>query len=119
MRMLYFTQPNAFGKISWTGQNGGIEGLNQYTWVGIYVGIALLVFESIRYPYSMMDNGDDLRVCIWVPKDVISTYPSKTHLAQWLKLQIADKMIEYGHVVKVSETYCSQILVAYSQLYIM
>jgi len=56
----YFFQTNIQGRQTWQGQLGIIEGLNQYIWIGVTVGIALLVFDSLGYAYSIMDNGDDL-----------------------------------------------------------
>ena len=79
----------------------------------------MVVFDSLGKPYPVMDNGDDLRVCVWVHKTIVEQHQSHSQTAAWLKNMIADQMILYGHKVKVSETYCSENLVAYSQIYIM
>ena len=114
----YFIQSNAYGRAYWNGQSSGIEGLNQYTWIGVYIGIALLVFDSLGMRYSLMDNGDDHRVCVWVHKTIVEQHQSHSQTAAWLKNMIADQMILYGNKIKVSETYCSENLVAYSQIYL-
>ena len=83
-----------------------------------WCGIALLVFDSLGMPYSVVNNGDDLHVCVWVHKTIVEQHQSHSQTAAWLKNMIADQMILYGNKIKVSETYCSENLVAYSQIYL-
>ena len=47
--------------------------------------------------------------------ELIEPLASKADVAHLIKQQIADRMVLYGHTVKVSETYCSEKLVVYSQ----
>lgn len=77
------------------------------------------MFIALGFPYSVMDNGDDLRVCVWIPRDLVDKFEDRKATALWIKEQIADLMVDYGHTVKVSETYCSEKLVAYRKIYIM
>ena len=66
-----------------------------------------------------MDNDDDLIVCVWLSNELIKQFATKADVTYWIKQQTADRIVVHGHTVKVSETYCSEKLVAYRQVYMM
>ena len=113
----YFVHPTADYRYSWEGQLGGVEGLSRYFWVGSYVGIALNVFNSLGYNYFIMDNGDDLRAAVVVPNAVVDTFPGKREVCLDIKTRLAAALHQYGHEAKITETYGSQKLIAYSKIY--
>jgi hypothetical protein len=57
---------------------GGIEGLSQKIWTWIYEGIAASVSDSTGYTNYLMVNGDDFRIILLVPKDMVP--PGELHI---------------------------------------
>nr|UIW13702.1 MAG: RNA-dependent RNA polymerase [brine shrimp chuvirus 1]UIW13708.1 MAG: RNA-dependent RNA polymerase [brine shrimp chuvirus 1]UIW13709.1 MAG: RNA-dependent RNA polymerase [brine shrimp chuvirus 1] len=104
----FFYVPDGQNYFYWEGQLGGIEGLNQDTWVVIYLNqihTAVKKFNE-RIPYFLLCKGDDLRVVLLIsPKmqEQISLSNIKndivTHLQETLK--------QFGHTIKPDDSYGS------------
>jgi hypothetical protein len=64
---------------TWEGQSGGIEGLNQDTWVITYINQMKIAMKDFEYPYHLLCKGDDMRLVVLVPPGVLlhETLPSE------------------------------------------
>lgn len=98
----------------WNGQEGGIEGLNQDTWVWVYINQIKVALEEVDVRYHLLCKGDDLRVVILVPPDRIRE--EGVH-------KIKDRAVEaisrvsalLGHSIKVNDSYGSAHYLAFSK----
>jgi hypothetical protein len=91
---------------------GGIEGLSQK-----YEGIAASVSDSTGYTNYLMVNGDDLRIILLVPRDVVPPGELHTCIAD---LQKAFEKIynNYGFTLKIEESHASECLLGFGKVYI-
>jgi len=98
----------------WNGQKGGIEGLNQDTWVLVYIHQIKVCLADFPYPYHILCKGDDLRVAVLIPPQVLET----TTIEQ-LKIEILTSMsnlgTQFGHTIKVEDSYASETYFAFSK----
>uniref|UniRef100_A0AAT9JN67 RNA-directed RNA polymerase n=1 Tax=Nasutitermes takasagoensis chuvirus 1 TaxID=3133479 RepID=A0AAT9JN67_9VIRU len=98
----------------WEGQAGGIEGLNQDTWVIAYINqikVAMLEFE---YPYHIFCKGDDLRVVVLIPPTVL-LHQKLSDIKNNIVEHIAKVMTGFGHTIKVEDSYGSATYFAFSK----
>lgn len=98
----------------WEGQQGGIEGLNQDTWVATYIPQLHSIMHEYNYPYHLLCKGDDLRVVILVPPsdDMVDNMKQlSTRVVTWIKEQGR----KLGHTIKVEDSYASEHYFAFSK----
>ncbi|AYP67566.1 RNA-dependent RNA polymerase [Genoa virus] len=100
--------------IYWDGQLGGIEGLNQDTWVFVYVHQIKVCLEKHPYPYYILCKGDDLRVAIMVPPTTLQK-TTMTELKRKILGSVSETGAKFGHVIKVEDSYASECYFAYSK----
>lgn len=110
----FFYVPNGHEAYSWEGQGGGIEGLNQDTWVITYLGQMKVALSGLGMPYHMLCKGDDLRIAIAVPPAVWKTTELRI-LKNDIVKRISENMKDFGHKVKVLESYGSSVYFAFSK----
>lgn len=67
--------PTLSGCYKWSGQFGGIEGLQQNRWMISYGPGMALALERLGYMYSTMKKGDDWISAVQIPKDRIAAHP--------------------------------------------
>jgi hypothetical protein len=84
---------------SWEGQAGGIEGLNQDTWVIAYINQVKVALADFEYPYHILCKGDDLRICILIPPVVLETR-SLSSLKNEIVEHVAEILGGFGHKIK-------------------
>nr|UYL95478.1 MAG: polymerase [Nanning Chuvi tick virus 2] len=106
--------PDADQVYSWDGQLGGIEGLNQDTWVYIYLQQMKVCMEGLPYPYYLLCKGDDLRVAVMVPPEV-RVNKSLDIIKKEVLSHVSSQGKRFGHVIKVEDSYVSQCYFAYSK----
>lgn len=99
---------------SWDGQEGGIEGLAQYSWETVFVGMITQVLHQLGYPFQMLSNGDDCRLAVAIPN--IEMFNPAARIRQ-LKEELQAATYRFGLRLKVSETYSSEILIAFGKTY--
>lgn len=96
------------------GQAGGIEGLNQDTWVVTNINQVKVALADFEYPYHILCKGDDLRICVLVPPTVLET----RNLSD-IKNEIVEHMGEvlagFGHKIKVDDSYGSETYFTFSK----
>lgn len=92
----------------WEGQLGGIEGLNQDTWVIVYLSQMHAIFSKLQYRYHFMDMGDNFIVKLAVPTTELDEAGGPAKFAMRLSQQLALEIRLYGHDAKPDESTCSQ-----------
>ncbi|APG78798.1 RNA-dependent RNA polymerase [Hubei myriapoda virus 8] len=111
----FYIHPNDTEFHYWYGQRGGIEGLIQYSWELVFVGMITETMERLGYPYHMLSNGDDCRLAIAIPEFEMADNPAgRVHE---LKVELERATSKYGLKVKISETYSSEKLIAFGKIY--
>nr|QKK82916.1 RNA-dependent RNA polymerase [Umea virus] len=98
----------------WDGQKGGIEGLNQDTWVHVYIQQMKVCVEKHPYPYYILCKGDDLRIAVMIPPAALAT-TTLDNLKSELLSEISKVGAKFGHVIKVEDSYASECYFAYSK----
>lgn len=106
--------PDENGVYSWQGQLGGIEGLNQDTWVTIYLPMIHAALRNCQYKYYLLCKGDDMRVALIIPPKALKGTSIKV-IQRDILSQISSFLKKVGHVVKIDECYGSQSLFAFSK----
>lgn len=98
----------------WDGQSGGIEGLNQDTWVVVYLGMIHTALHDLGMKTHLLAKGDDLRVAVLVPPS-LSKVQSIAEIKKNIVLRISTTMKDFGHAIKVEESYGSSRYFAFSK----
>lgn len=106
--------PDDLHMIWWKGQLGGIEGLNQPTWQLVYSGQIKTAFEGTNFKYYLLAKGDDMRAVITVPNNVLPTL-YKGKVAKDLKEKVCKAATQFGHEIKIQESYVSENLFTFSK----
>lgn len=91
----------------WDGQLGGIEGLNQDTWVVAYIAQIKASLHDIKYKFYMLCRGDDLRLIFCIPKREVELEPLLDVKNRILKV-LSDNMLLLGQEVKIEDSYGSE-----------
>lgn len=98
----------------WKGQAGGIEGLNQDTWVVVYLGQIKTALEGLGFKYHCLCKGDDLRIALAVPPHVWKNREMSDIKNDIIK-RLANTMKSFGHEIKVLESYGSSKYFSFSK----
>lgn len=92
--------------IYWEGQQGGIEGLDQDTWVWVYINQIKTAMLDHDVHYHVFCKGDDFRIAVMIsPRHL-----TERSLLDWknaLVKSIAEVTIKAGHTIKIQESYGS------------
>lgn len=106
--------PDEEGTYGWQGQKGGIEGLNQDTWVAVYIPMIHAALKDCQYKYYVLCKGDDLRVALIIPPKVLLGTTIK-NIQKDVLSQISRFLAKVGHIVKIDECYGSASLFTFSK----
>nr|WNV56441.1 MAG: RNA-dependent RNA polymerase [Wenzhou rodent chuvirus 1] len=106
--------PDKCGTWYWEGQDGGIEGLNQDTWVVVYIAQIKSALAEVEFPYHILCKGDDVRVCFAIPPAVYSAR-SMSAIREDLVSRISKALGGLGHTIKKEESYGSETYFAFSK----
>nr|WFD55778.1 MAG: L protein [Changping Tick Virus 3] len=98
----------------WDGQLGGIEGLNQYTWVDTYINQVKVCMEPYNFPYHILCRGDDLRVVIMVPPKAVREQ-GLDKIKKSILSRFAMDGMTFGHKIKEEDSYASECYFAFSK----
>lgn len=110
---LFYVQDHA-GTWYWDGTDGGIEGLNQDTWVVTYLCQIKVAMEGFPLQYYVLFKGDDLRLAVLIPQSsehATSICTSKNDIVTRI-LEVAK---EFGHKINIEESYGSSKYFAFSK----
>jgi hypothetical protein len=100
----------------WDGHSGGVEGLNQDTWVAVYVAqirLALKKFDP-NMPFHILCKGDDLRVVVMVSPQVLAA-SSIGDVKDDVVAAIRDTLKDFNQTIKLEESYGSGRYLAFSK----
>nr|WAS28211.1 MAG: polymerase [Wuhan tick virus 2] len=112
--MSFIYMPDIAQNRKWQGQLGGIEGLQQYTWVFVYIHQIKVCMEEHPYPFFILCKGDDLRIAVMVPPLVLER-TSIDSLKKTILTSLSEQAALMGHVLKVEDSYASECYFAYSK----
>lgn len=90
----------------WEGQDGGIEGLNQDTWVITYIAQIKTTLHDKNLRYHIMCKGDDFRLAVLIPKANLEDKSLKEYKDDIVKT-ISLRAKDLGHKIKVEESFGS------------
>ncbi|QKN84395.1 RNA dependent RNA polymerase [Rice Mononega-like virus] len=110
--LFYLNDPE--GCYYYRGTNGGIEGLNQYTWLFVYINQIHTALETLNRPYHVLCKGDDLRVAIMIKNDEFFTQSLET-IKKNILLHITKACQKVGHTIKANDSYASFNYFAFSK----
>lgn len=65
----YFYLPDEHGEYHWEGQDGGIEGLEQCTWMTVYIPQMRLALQRYKLHLFVMAYGDDYKAALLIPPE--------------------------------------------------
>lgn len=106
--------PDAAETYYWEGQGGGIEGLNQDTWVVTYINQIKVAISDLGIRYHILCKGDDLRVIFLIPK-IMTGQQSVRDLKNIIVTRIKNTMTKFGHKINIEESYGSSKYLAFSK----
>jgi hypothetical protein len=112
--LVYYTDKQH--TLSWVGQLGGIEGLNQATWTYVFLGGVKSAIEELGYNYHVSVKGDDVRAAIIVPKSAMTDKDFNTVRGELLKT-ISELCTQMGWQLNPNESFVSLSLVCTSKQY--
>lgn len=106
--------PDGESTYHWDGQQGGIDGLNQYAWVWVYINQIKYAMKDFDCMYHMFCKGDDMRIAVVITPKMLEYLPMK----EWHKnivQKVSDTAKEFGHEIKISESYGSEHFFTFSK----
>lgn len=102
-----FYVPDESTTYYWDGQSGGIEGLNQDTWVITYIAQIKTALSGLDLKFHLLCKGDDLRIALVIPEhDPRADNIKKTTIEIMERLAKAAEGL--GHQIKVYDSYASE-----------
>nr|QVG74756.1 polymerase [Chuviridae sp.] len=110
----YIYMPDVDKIHAWEGQAGGIEGLNQYTWVYAYIHQMKVCMREQPYPYYILCKGDDLRLAVLVSPELLEG-SSIDIIKQNLLESVSRIGRKFGHTIKIEDSYASESYFAFSK----
>lgn len=90
----------------WDGQRGGIEGLNQYTWMTVYINQMRVALQDFAFKYHILCKGDDMRIVVLVPENLYSDEEMR-RLKEQVVSSISRASQDFGHKINIEESYGS------------
>jgi len=110
----FFYVPDESQVHYWNGQAGGIEGLNQDTWVVAYLGQIKSAMKPLGFQYYVLCKGDDVRVAVLIPPVILKNKlltDIKDEIVKSLKVSLQN----FGHTIKVNDSYGSEVYFSFSK----
>nr|QQP18758.1 RNA-dependent RNA polymerase [Soybean thrips chu-like virus 1] len=112
--MLFYV-PDEDDVYFWEGQAGGIEGLNQDTWVIVYIAQIKVALKGLGYKCHILCKGDDLRVAILIPPTALVNRTVKD-IKEEAIIAISNVALQFGHVIKINDSYGSNTYFNFGKL---
>uniref|UniRef100_A0AAT9J9Z8 RNA-directed RNA polymerase n=1 Tax=Blattella germanica chuvirus 1 TaxID=3133478 RepID=A0AAT9J9Z8_9VIRU len=110
-----FYVPDEEKSFVWEGQSGGIEGLNQDTWVVTYLNQIKVAMSPYDFQYHAFCKGDDLRLIVLLPPTAL-VENTVSEMKNRIVTSLATTMKEFGHTIKVEDSYGSASYFAFSKV---
>lgn len=112
--MSTFYVPDEAGTTWWEGQGGGIEGLNQDTWVVVYLAQIKTALSGLNVKYLVLCKGDDFRLSLIIPRSHIDdrkVMEFKNSIVE----RVSQAAKELGHKIKIADSYGSEVYFTFSK----
>nr|WPV62253.1 MAG: RNA-dependent RNA polymerase [Wufeng shrew chuvirus 1] len=106
--------PDESGCYYWDGQLGGIEGLNQDTWVVCYIAQIRTALRDVGHRFHLFCKGDDMRVVILIPEEQLE-HEGIGDIKDRVVGRISEVALSFGHTINVNESYGSHRYFAFSK----
>jgi len=100
--------------IYYHGQNGGIEGLQQGSWMLVYVHQIRYALRDCPYEYDILIKGDDVRVRFEISKSRALPGSEETLLSN-IRDNLTSGLEEFGHRIKILDSYYSENVLVFSK----
>ncbi|AVM87272.1 L protein [Guangdong red-banded snake chuvirus-like virus] len=108
----FFYIPDSQGTYHWEGQDGGIEGLNQYTWMTVYIPQMRFALEAFKMHFFVMAYGDDYKAALLIPPEEKNI--DIEELKKKIVTSVADTArIEFGQKMKYFDSYGSEVYISF------
>nr|QPB73971.1 RdRp [Hymenopteran chu-related virus OKIAV147] len=91
----------------WEGQAGGIEGLNQDTWVIAYISQIKVAMKGRGLKYMVLCKGDDFRLGLLIPRTLLTQLTIK-EIKDQITQSISEVADKFGHTIKIIDSYASE-----------
>ncbi|APG78716.1 RNA-dependent RNA polymerase [Hubei chuvirus-like virus 1] len=106
--------PDGLDFYYWDGQAGGIEGLNQDTWVVAYLGQIKTAMKALGFNYYVLCKGDDVRLAVLIPP-LVSRQQSIERIKSNIVKTLKESLSKFGHKIKIEESYGSENYFSFSK----
>nr|WNM95034.1 MAG: RNA-dependent RNA polymerase [Diaporthe gulyae chuvirus 1] len=98
----------------WKGMYGGIEGLNQYTWVLAYLSQINAAMDKLGYLFKVLIKGDDVRITVLISDDELNERDMDWH-REHIVSSLHDYLGRVGHKIKKEDSYSSMKFISFSK----
>jgi len=112
-RSILYTQTRT-NTYFYEGQLGGIEGLMQEVWMIVYIHQIKYALRNCTYRFDIQCKGDDVRIKFFIPDPEVEARGMPAIAAE-LKEMLRVGLLEFGHPVKLQESYFSTSFMAFSK----
>lgn len=109
-----FMIPDGDVTYHWNGQQGGIDGLNQYAWVWVYINQIKYAMKDLPVKYHMFCKGDDMRLAVLIRPELLENHDMK-YWHQLIVNAVSQTATQFGHEIKVTESYGSEKFFTFSK----
>lgn len=100
----------------WDGQQGGIEGLNQDTWVVAYIAELKTALSKFKLRYHLLVKGDDARVIMIIPPEYLKgSNITLGDLKTSIVTEVSVVLGQFGQKDNIQESYGSEHFFAFSK----
>lgn len=100
----------------WDGQQGGIEGLNQDTWVVVYIAELKTALAKFKVRYHLLVKGDDARIIMIIPPEYLTGRQlTLGDLKTSIVTEVSQVLGLFGQKVNIQESYGSEHFFAFSK----
>lgn len=110
--LFYIPKQDGSGSYMWEGQEGGVEGLNQDTWMMMYIPQMRYALSNFQAHIFVMAYGDDYKAALLIPPDQKDVDLS-TLKDQIVKVVGDSAKINFGQNMKIFDSYGSECYISF------
>ncbi|APG78831.1 RNA-dependent RNA polymerase [Wenling chuvirus-like virus 2] len=111
-----FIIPDGDVTFHWEGQQGGIDGLNQYAWVWVYVNQIKYAMKDLPFKFHMLCKGDDMRLAVMIHPSMIDDTRDMKYYHSIIVNKVEEAAKEFGHEINIKESYGSEKFFTHSKV---
>ena len=108
----FYYLPTGQTACGWSGLDGGIEGLNQYTWMLDYTAQMRHALSKFGIMFKVMSYGDDYKAAVLITPNQ-STLNIKSLKEEIVKSVTGKVSKDFGHPLKEFDSYGSQVFLSF------